>query len=385
MAHLGQGCFLEYLELEEDEVGETMGIYKKWSGLIFDDKFDGASIDSRYDLSPADAFTLDTGLNRLMMSHTELESMVLFDVPEDEPTLMFEVTADYIPTVLGDEGGIVIWQDGYHRLEFLESRDTTTREYSRWRAHKHNNTWTFYANRGEGWELFDSANIAAHKMGVVLKNPDSQGFVTLNLDRYVVCKSSKVTIGNLPEGYSVYLCDSDGNSVASATVQPLWTGVELELPVLPYTGILRVYDERGVLLSSLGAFDIYGGDTYLYGTDLRVLWKGVELNLTKETYLGTMYDDLIQVQMELHNPSNHKTANNVTMGILKYLEEFGYEWADICHDDGMDSPVGDYAKTALDMGSLEPLGSKKFWMKVERSSEHFGIKPIHFILDITHT
>lgn len=360
-----------------------MGIYKKWSGLLFDDKFDGAGIDSRYGLSPSGAVTLDSALSQVVMPHTDIETMVIFDTPDNEPTLMFEVTANYIPTELGDEGGIIIWQDGYHRLEFLESRDTTTQEYSRWRAQKKGNTWTFYANRGFGWELFDTANLVAQKIGVVLKNPDRTGYVTLNLDRLVLCRSSKITVGNLPEGYSVHLCDSAGFSVASSTVLPLWTGVELELPSLPFTGILRVYDENGVLLSSLGPFDIYGGDTYLYGTDLRVLWKGTELNLTGETSLGTMYDNLIQVQMELLNPSTNKTADSISMGILKYRDEFGYEWADICHDDGTDNPDGNYSKR-LDMGSLDPLATKKFWMKVERKSEHFGIKPIHFILDITH-
>nr|WP_151734248.1 cell adhesion protein [Paenibacillus tengchongensis] len=371
------------MELEEDKVGENVGIYKKWSGLIFDDKFDGGSPDSRYTLSPADACRLDTGLSQLSVSHTAPESMVLFDVPENEPSLAFEVTADYVPTAPGDEGGIVIWEDGYHRLEFLESKDTALREYSKWRACKKNNTWTFYANRGEGWELFDSAAIAGRKMGVVLKNENSQEFVKLNLDRYVLCRSTRITVGNLPEGYTVYLCDPEGNSVASATAAPLWTGVELELPALPYTGILRVYDEQGVLLSSLGSFDLYGGDTYLYGTDLRVLWNDAELSLTQETYLGTMYDNKIEIPMKLYNPNTHKAARNISMGILKYLEEFGYEWADICHDNGLNQPDRIYEQR-LDMGSLDPLGSRTFWMKVERKSQHFGIKPIHFILDITH-
>lgn len=360
-----------------------MGIYKKWSGLIFDDKFDGGSIHSRYGLSPTNSCTLDTGLNQLVMSHTDLETMVLFDVPTDEPTLMFEVTADYVPTASGDEGGILIWKDGYHRLEFLESKDTTVNEYSRWRAYKNGNKWTFYANRGYGWELFDSAPLVAEKMGVVLKNPQATDYVDLKLDRLVLCKSSKVIVGNLPQGFTVYLCDPSGNMVNSATVEPNWTGVELELPSLPYNGIIRVYDENGILLSSLGAFDIYGGDVYLYGTDLRVLWNGVELSLTGDTYLGTMYDNAIVVQMELYNPSNNKTATNISMGILKYLEEFGYEWADLCHDDGTDNPDGVYSQV-LDMGDLAPLATKKFWMKVERKAEHFGFKPLHFILDITH-
>lgn len=375
---------MEHLELEEDKVGEKMGIYRKSSGLLFDDKFDSGNIHSRYTLSPSNACVLDTTLGQLVMSHTDGDTSVLFDVPSNEQTLMLEVTADYVPAEQMDEGGILIWQDGYRKLEFLESRDTTTQEYSRWRALKKGNRWTFYADRGNGWELFDSAVLVAEKMGVILKNPDSNGFVPLKIDRIVLCRGSKITVGNLPSGYSVYLCDTSGNSVASATVEPNWTGVEIELPTIPYYGIIRVYDEQGTLLSSLGAFDIYGGDVFLFGTELKVFWKGKELNVDKDTYLGTMYDDQILVQMELFNPSPQKPANTITLGILQYLDYYGYTWVDLCHDDGADNPVGDFAKL-IDMGRLEPLESRKFWMKVQRLEEHFDIKPMHFILDINHT
>lgn len=368
--------------MEKDKVGADMGIYKKGSGLLFQDRFDGGGIDPRYTMSPADAPILDTGHSQLILPHTENETMVTFDVlPEQE--FMFEVAADYVPTEQGDEGGIVIWQDGYHRLEFLESRDSTTREYSRWRAQKKGNRWTFFAHRGLGWELYDAATLAGERMGVTLKNPSQSGYQDMKLEHFIVCRSSKITVGNLPEGFTVYLCDPDGNSISSATVQPLWTGVEIELPSLRYNGMLRVYDADGILLNSLGAFDIYGGDTYLYGTDLRVLWEDVELSLTQETYLGTMYDDYIQVQMTLYNPSTNKTANEISMGILQYMETFGYQWADVSHDDGNDHPVGDYA-IRIDMGSLPPQGSAKFWLKVERKEAYEGIKPIHFLLDITH-
>ncbi|ALA07175.1 putative cell adhesion protein [Brevibacillus phage SecTim467] len=360
-----------------------MGIYKKWSGAIFDDRFDSGSIHSRYTLSPSDSVTLDSTLGQLVIPHNEGDTSVMFDVPE-EPTLLMEVTADYVPTELMDEGGIIIWQDGYHRLEFLESKDTTVREYSRWRALKKGNKWTFFANRGSGWEVFDTAPMVAEKMGVILRNKHKDGFDTLNVDRIVVCKSDKFTVGNLPAGYTVYLCNPEGNTISTAVVEPNWTGCEIALPSVPYNGIIRVYDVDGNLLSSLGAFDIYGGDVFLFGTELEVHWNGKELNKEKETYLGTMYDGQILVQMVLENPSKEKPASTITLGILKYLEKFGYEWTDICQDDGNDRPTGDFSKL-LDMGHLGPSGSKKFWMKVEKTGGHFQIEPLHFILDISHT
>ncbi len=359
-----------------------MGIYRKTSGLIFEDKFDSGSIDSRYTLSPANAPVLDSGHDQLILPHTETETIVALDMPT-ETAFVFEVKADYVPTDTGDEGGILIWQDGYRRLEFLESKDSTSREYSKWRAERKGNRWTFFADRGSGWEMSDSATLAGDRMGVILKNPDNIGYQQMKLDHFTICSSSEITISNLPTGYSVYLCDPDGNSVASASVQPTWTGVTLEMPTLPYYGMLRVYDEWGVLLNELGAFNIYGGDAYVYGTDLRVIWKNAELSLTNETYLGTMYDNAITVQMRLFNPSENKEAQDISMGILQYLAEFGYQWADVCHDDGNDQPVGDFG-TRINMGNLPPLGEAKFWLKVERKVAYEGIKPIHFLLDVTH-
>lgn len=108
MDDYGQDRFLEHLELEEDKVGDRypMGIYKKWSGLIFDDAFNLGEIHSRFQLSPAKSCILDTNLHQLIMCHTELETMLLVDIPDEEPALMLEVTADYVPKVLGDEGGL---------------------------------------------------------------------------------------------------------------------------------------------------------------------------------------------------------------------------------------------------------------------------------------
>ncbi|OBR67753.1 cell adhesion protein [Paenibacillus oryzae] len=360
-----------------------MGLYKNSSGLLFDDGFDSGSIHARYVLSPANTGDLDAGKGQFVLQHTEDDNLILFDIPDNEFSLLFEVTADYVPTEYGDEGGIVVWKDGESRIEFLESMDTATREYSKWRALRRGNRWTFFADRGSGWELFDTASMVASKLGVALKGRAINGYDSMRIDKMVLCRSDKLSVGNLPEGYTVYLCDPGGHAIASSTVEKNWTGVELNVPEMPYHGILRVYDVAGNLVSSLGAFDLYGGDSYLYGTELKVQWKGKELNVTGDTHLGTMYDNQIMIQMELINPSADKPARQIRMGILQHLDEFGYEWVDLCHDDGLDAPL-DHVSPLLEFQEVPPLGSVKFWMKVERKFDHFGIKPISFILDINH-
>ncbi len=362
---------------------KSLGVYKKTSGLIFDDGFDSGSIHSRYSFSPANTGCLDKDSGHIVLNHAEEDNLMLFDIPDSQYNLLLEVTADYVPTEYGDEGGIVVWKDGESRIEFLESMDTAAREYSKWRALREGNRWTFYADRGAGWELFDTDSLVASRIGVVLKGKPVNGYDPMRIDRIVLCRSDKITIGNLPEGFSVYLCNDDGASVASATVEKNWTGVDIKIPSAPYNGILKVYDRQGNLVSSLEAFDIYGGDSFLYGTELKVHWKGKELSVTGETYLGTMYDNKLLVQMEVFNPSTTKPARQVKLGILQYLDCFGYEWVDLCGDDGTDAPLLAFSPM-LELPEVAPLESRKFWMKVERKSEHFGIKPMDFILDINH-
>jgi len=411
---------MESVELEENKVGESMGLYRKQSGLIFDDTF--AELNARWQLSPSSAVYLDVQypnsptpvdvtpatptpsdptpqeptpatptpvtpamptpvVSQLVLAHSDQDTMVLFDLPQNEHELLLQVTADYVPTKAGDEGGIIIWKDGYFKLEFLESLDTTTREYSQWRAHKIGTRWEFSADRGSGYELFDSAFLDATKAGVILKNPYEDGYEPLRLDRVILCRGTKVSVGNLGPGYTVYLCDENGYEVRSLVVPPEHSGVEFELPTIPFTGMIRVFDVGNVFLSSIGPTVMYGGDIFLLGTDLEVWWNGKELSVDGSTYLGTMYDNQILVQMEVRNPTTATYAKDIKVSVLQYLNEFGYEWVDVAPDVG--GVPGEFADQ-INIGDLAPQEVKYIWVKVTRLEPRFQLDPADFVLDITH-
>lgn len=354
-----------------------MSLFRKTSGLIFEDCFD-AGLESRWLCSPAACVTVETG--GLALQHSSAgQTMALFNIPPED--FVMEVLADYTPSLKGDEGGIVVWRDSYHKLEYLESLDTTTTEYSRWRAERRGLEWNFYADRGYGWEYHDSAMLDATKAGIGLINQPSTGYVPLVVKRVTVCSSDSVKISNLDSGFMVYLCDKEGFSVGSAVVPEHWSGVEIKLPSLSFEGMLKVYNEAGELISSIGPLFIYGGDVFVYGTDLQVIWRGQALSETEFTYLGVMYDRQILVQMELKNPSKVLDAFNVTLKVAQYLEKFGYQWVDVAEDIG--GIPGDFSDV-LTIDRLGPLESKPFWLKVEKLYEVFSFEPARFLLDITH-
>jgi hypothetical protein len=371
-----------------------LSIYRIQSGLIFDDSFDTLD-SSRWLLSPSDSCTYDESNKRLILNHndTDRSTNALFELPEDEEELLLQIHADYTPTELGDEGGLVVWKNALEKVEFLESEDTKRNEtYSVWRAVKKRNLWTFFAQTGNSWELFDSTICINPTMaGVVLKGVPKDGYVPLNVDRVIFCKGSSISIGNINSQYKVKLLDSGGAEVAEKVVPDGFSGITIELPSIPFEGKIQLFDksENGdyVLVDELEeATTMYGGDVFLRGTDLKVIWNGKELSELKPTHLGAMKSDSIEQKMTVLNPSIGNVAENVQIRIAMFNDEFGWSWADLAHD--VDGSPGTYEDTSINMGTLFAGQSKDFWVKVARNDSDTAteskekMRPTHFILEI---
>lgn len=353
-----------------------MSLYKVMSGLVFDDNFN--SLDERWTLSPQSSFRHSPGT--LRVQHSDTQALALFNLPEHESSLLFEVTADYVPAVTGDEGGLVVWRSSISRLEFLESLDTKVDEYTMWRALKKGNLWTFFARRNGSWELFDSAFLDANRIGITLKGDINIGYVPLDIKRAVLCRGDKVGVGNLREGYRVYLKDISGQIVDDRTVQPENTGLELQLPVVPFQGSLLVEKTDGDT-DSINDVTFYGGDTYILGSEIVVEWNGVELSTSKFTNLGVMKFNTIERKMSVVNKDIF-TALDVSLSIKQYREEFGWEWVDVALDEG--GVPGQYSDV-IQIGSLDPGEHREFWVKLMRQDGRFQFTPTHFIMDVRHS
>lgn len=370
-----------------------MSIYRVQSGLIFDDNFE--TFDSRWVVSPSDSCYFNESDKTLTLNHnnTDRSTNALFPIPQDEDELLIQVHSDYTPKYLGDEGGIVIWKNALEKVEFLESEDTSQiGEYNKWRAVKRQNLWTFFAEKGNAWELFDSTVCVNPTMaGVVLKGVPRTGYVPLIVDRVVLCRGTSISVGNLSSHSKVELVDVDGSVVKQQDVPDGFSGIEIELPSIPFRGKLKVYeaadnDNHSLVDEQDKLVDMYGGDVFLKGTDLKVIWKGKELNEVSPTNLGSMKDDEIEQQMTVLNDSTENIAENVEISIAVYDEEFGWEWCSLAEDDG--GVPGQYENNKIVLGTLSAGESKNFWVKVSKQPlpNDNGFKqrmrPTHFFLEI---
>jgi hypothetical protein len=357
-----------------------MALFRKEYGMIFDDNFMEDS--GLWTYSPSGNCTLDTvgGVIRLRHGVTS-DTRMLTNLP-NERTLLMEVTATYVPTEDDDTGGLLIWRDAVNKLEFLESKDTIDGDYRIWRAVKDGNQWKFFAKKNNGWEFFDSAPFTATMAGVILKAaPDGLINQDILVDRVVVCKGTKVQVGNIDAGRRVDLCNRIGDVIDSRTASSSSTGAEFELPSVPFRGSLKLYGADDLLVDQTDVIDIYGGDVFLCGADLHVIWNSHELDRYNANSIGPLYDDTLVVRMSVFNPVV-PLAKNVTLAVMKYQQEFGYEWADVARDmAGSPAAFGDNAS----LGDIPINESRDFYVRFTREDANlFSMKPAQFVVDVSY-
>lgn len=369
-----------------------MSIYRVQSGLIFDDSFE--TLDSRWVVSPSDSCTHDDVGQQLSLDHnpSDRSTNALFSLPQEEDELLLQVHADYTPTHLGDEGGIVVWKNALEKVEFLESEDSTQAgAYSVWRAVKRQNLWTFFAERGSAWELFDSTICIDPTMaGVVLKGTPRTGYVPLAVDRVILCKGTHISMGNVGSFYKVELVDESLNVVNTQIVPDGFSGVSMELPTIPFRGKLRVYDKdlsgAYVLIDNQEEFaDMYGGDLFLKGTDLKVLWKGKELSEVTPTHLGSVKNNQVEYKMTVLNDTTGSVAENISVSIAIYLQDFGWTWCDVATDN-LGIPAA-YEDTVIQLGTLQAGKTRDFWVRLTKPPTDPDLiiptmRPTYFFLEI---
>lgn len=366
-----------------------MSIHRVQSGLIFDDGFE--LLDTRWVVSPSDSYTYDEVGKQLTLTHnpTDRGTNALFSIPQEEEELLLQVHADYTPTKIGDEGGIVVWKNSLEKVEFLESENNTQAgTYSVWRAVKRQNLWTFFAERDSAWELFDSTVFLDPTMiGVALRGIPRDGYVPLAIDRVILCRGAHISVGNLNSFYKVELLNELMEVVNTQIVPEGFSGIDLELPTIPFKGKLRIYDkdevEGYIVTDEQKEFaDMYGGDLFLRGTELEVHWKGEAISENNPTNLGALKNNAIEERMLVHNPSTGNVANNIRVRVAVYKEEYGWEWADVAKE--VDGVIGTYDDTTVILGDLQPQLNVAFWVKVVKGTANSTMKATHFILEVTN-
>ena len=358
--------------------GKGLGtqLFRKESGYLFTDDFN--TINSMWTISPVGSYSIMDRPGHLRLKHhVSQDTLILSDIPSD--IFAVEVHADYTPTEVGDEGGILLWNNSKDKVEFVENVDSTvTGTQKSWMVLKEGKECKFFSSEGLGYNFVDNAIIEANKFGVILKRGAGTQFVNMDVDRIIATKGNKITVMNVPPGMSVRLTDTSGVILAEDVVNS-GSAIRLTLPSLEVDGTLSIIDDLGVLSSKVDA-KFYGGDIYSIGTSIEVRIDESELSRVSHTDLGNMTSGVLEVLMNVYNPSDI-VCRNIDLSIEQYTNKFGWEWADLSVD--VSGVPGVYSDT-INIPTLQPKETIYFWVKVTKGVNYIGTEPIQFNVHMKH-
>lgn len=372
-----------------------MGVHKVIEGLIFDEEFETLDTGRWNAITPSNAVTSIRGDGQLNIkkSGNGRSTNVMTEIPSGDNILM-QVYADYYPTTDGEGAGIVIWKNAMEKVEFVETADTDRVEtYTVWRAVKRGNLWVFYAQQEDGsWELFDSTVcIEPSLMGVTLRDNLAEDSKDLNVNKIIMCRGTHIQVVNLVGGNAVKLVNDNGEVVRESVVSDNHSGVAVELPSIPFKGTIEIYDTLdGNLISKTETekdeyVEMYGGDVYAKGADLKIKWRDRWLDEFNPTHLASLKNGVLELDMTLYNTHEYDIAEDTTIRVAQYLDHFGWKWVDISltgrEDDYMDE---------LYIGQLDPLSSRRFYVKImigDRTDKEYlaqMMSPTNFYLEVVN-
>lgn len=358
-------------------------VYRRKSGVIYDNHFIDAHLDSRWRyISPSDCYSLNDRASHLRVNRRpDEDSLIMFPVYSNESYTM-ELVADYTPVADGDYAGLVVWKSDTDKIELLESVDTTQpNTVSRLKVVKDGDTYHFFAMQNNVWELIDTSTFDAVNAGLVAKAAEGEDIVPFDVDRFVIVENETLTFGNCLPNYKVKIMSNDGTYSEERVVPEGQTWVEFTLPYSAFEGTVRLFDESGVLLGEISG-TIYGGDEFHFGSFLQVRESSVELDRLAPNDMGIMMGGSILKKYEVYNPSNSLTVSNIELTVMKFDDNYGFQWVDIAWDvSGSPDTFGD----VLTHTSLGPNKSKSFWVRVKQDGTIVATNPLYFELDIKHS
>lgn len=376
------GRYINLDAIDIDETGELIPIetkkpkvslYEKESGKIFVDDFD--SINPKWLMSPFTAFNNVAKQGFLRMNHSaDKDALLLIDKPQGNVAI--QVIADYTPTKEGDKGGLLIYKNEANNIEFLESMKVSdSPDPKEWMAVCKENQWDFYNKTDVTFDYVRSEQLEAHKIGVVLKKGNAEGFTPLDINKIIITTSNLLRLRQLYEKYKVVLKDAAENVISTSFVEVANTGIDIPLPSLEFEGIVEIYDEDGTLVAKRQT-TFFGGDMYCMGSSLHISMDTKELDETDPTYLGYMTETERLVKMTLTN-DNVGPVSNVKVAIQQYMEKFGYTWAHLSLD-------GSHYTDELAIETLDTGSSKDFWVKIIKDVNYMAFEPIYFNIHLSH-
>lgn len=346
-----------------------MRLYKQESGVILNDFFDELS--SEWSVSDNANIEINSGLT---LRHSQNKDVfVLRDIPSAAGA--FEVLVDYTPILEKDMAGLVLFNNLNANVELLEYTDVTQSDLENIKVIRDTNEYTFLMMRDGEYELIDAVEYPFNKIGFVTKSGPTN-FKDFKVNQFIATKNDRLQVTNLVDGFSISLEFEGVILAADSGVDGI---AEVTLPNLQISGILRIYDEGNEILLELDHI-FYGGDVWSLGSFLQIRKNGQPLSDFDLTRLGRITNNMLEVQLELYNPSSIN-ARNVNLSVVKYTTEFGDEWTEVALDEDGEPSAFDKSLHIDVLGSGE---TRLFWIRIEKMSAVTQNSAIYFAIKLEH-
>jgi len=328
------------------------------SGLIYYNDFDAINLDQRLMVSVTDSNRYTIGNGWFTLYHgTELIKVFL---KIDKPNYVAVMKNDYEPVSVGDEGGLIVFQDNEYKIELLEyynHDEGTTTTYPYLKIEKNGyNYYAYWSNDEKTWHLLGSTSLifAGENLGFVLYGENGQD---LKIDFLKIYKSNFVKLLGLLKGTKIELYDSSNNLQLSTIVDD--SEFYVRVPFYPFKGYFRFYSLDGKTYEQSETLEFWGGDVYVKESVLDIYYNNEVVYSSTEIELGTL-QNVIETNFEVVNNTN-QIFTNVVVQVAQVNDNGGYKLALVA----LDSETLSYQDVVI-IPQISPSESYKIWVKVSK-------------------
>jgi hypothetical protein len=300
------------------------------SGLIYYNDFDSSNLDYNLKLSSTESGRFEVGGGYLTLFHGVMPFKVFLKVLEDKYVVVMK--NDYNPTVVGDVGGLVVFQDEKTDIEIEEyynEEEGVTKTYPFLKIEKDGiNYYAYWSDDGITWYLLGSTAVifSGENVGVFLKGVSGED---LKVDFIKIYKSNFIKLINLFKGTKIELYDSNGNLCVSSIVDD--SIFYIQAPYYPFDGYFKFYSIDGQVYEQSETLTMWGGDIYIKESNLDIEYNNSIIKSGEELNLGTL-NNTITLSFNLINNTS-SVFTNVIVSVVQYGNNDAYKLADVSLDD----------------------------------------------------
>jgi hypothetical protein len=336
-----------------------MGILNRVeNGLIYFNDFDTINLDPILMVSVNDSSRYTIGNGNLVLHHGSVPIILFLKIIENNYVAVMK--NDYNPTISGDEGGLIVFQDEDSKIEELEYYDSTkgiSNTYPYLKIEKNElNYYAYWSNDEKEWNLLSSTSLifAGENLGCVLYGSSGED---LSIDFLKVYKSNYIKLLGLLQGTKVELYDSNNNLQSSFIVDN--SEFYVRAPYYPFTGYFKFYSLDGQTSEQSETIQMWGGDSFIKEFTLDIYYNNTEVYGCGEIELGDL-KSTVETSFNVVNNTSY-TFTNVVIQVVQYDNNNGYKLASV----SLDTQPLNYC-SAVSISQIKPNDNYKIWVEVSK-------------------